>query len=291
MHSILSLIYLVLSPLICGFTGTVFIGRTAKPAKVPGLLFHSVFSERFRFSMSSISLFRFNKIILYLLENGLSPVTISDTGVSCNNILPFQNRFLITFDDGCRSFFTNVFPLLEESGIKATVFPVAGFLSRKSTWDILPVFDHLTKSELREISDHGHEIGSHGMTHTDLTFLRDSRLSSEVNDSKKMLEDIIGKKVSAISFPYGSWNKRVWEQALSAGYSFATTYRGHRYSYPGHFPVYGVYNFDGPQSVLSRIKPRLPLSISITCAKIMAHFARGAPMWKFNKEYRVGGKK
>ena len=80
----------------------------------------------------------------------------------------------------------------------------------------MPPFTHLSKSEIIEIRSLGHEIGSHGLTHADLTRLNTKDLSHELHDSKKMLEDIIDKKVTAISFPFGSWNKRVWDLAQEA---------------------------------------------------------------------------
>ena len=196
---------------------------------------------------------------------------------------------LFTFDDGCRSFYTQALPVLEEFGIKATIFPVAGYLGRTSTWDILPVFSHLTRSELREIDALGHEIGSHGMNHTDLTLLGDQDLRSELLDSKKTLEDLLGKKVAAISFPFGSWNRRVWREAQECGYGCGTVCRRHSSALSGLFPVYGVYNFDTPLTVASRVAPHRSPSVSIACATIMSHFAKGAPLWKFDKKYRLSG--
>ncbi len=286
MTSLFSFIALFFSPFITGAVGTGLFGRTVR-RRVPGLLFHSIYRGNIQHSMSSISANCFSSIIQYLLDYKYTPITISQ---ACDPADEAQstNNCLLTFDDGCRSFFTHVLPILDESGIKTTVFPVAGYLGMPSKWDIMPVFYHCTKSELRTISERGHEIGSHGMTHTDLTLLGNSDLLYELNDSKKLLEDIIGKEVNAISFPYGSWNERVWEQAKSAGYRFGTIYRKHRHVNQALFPVFGVYNFDTPQSVFSRIETTDSLSVSVACARMMSHFAKGAPVWKFDRKYMVG---
>jgi peptidoglycan/xylan/chitin deacetylase (PgdA/CDA1 family) len=287
MPSVVSLFDLFFAPFLMGLTGTALFGRSSKRFSVPGLLFHSIYQEHRRLSLSSIRASRFKSIIRCLIEDKYIPVTISEANGSAHRSLLSPRPILLTFDDGCRSFMTHVLPLMEELKIKATVFPVSGYFGRSSTWDIIPTFTHLTKSELREISSCGHEIGSHGMTHADLTFLGPSDLTAELNDSKKMLEDITGRKVSAISFPYGSWNARVWERAQEAGYCCGTIYRKHRSALPGLFPVYGVYRFDTPGTVSSRIAARHPLSVSVACAKMMSHFAKGAPVWKFDKRYKA----
>jgi peptidoglycan/xylan/chitin deacetylase (PgdA/CDA1 family) len=165
------------------------------------------------------------------------------------------------------------------------VFPVAGYIGKASSWDVLPQFPHLSKHEIREISGLGHEIGSHGLTHSNLTYLNASDLKTELSDSKKILEDITGKKVTSLSFPFGSWNRRVWEHAQETGYLRGTIYRQHRNYGPELVPVYGVYRFDSPEFILARISPASRFSFSIACARIMSHFAKGAPIWKFEKNY------
>jgi peptidoglycan/xylan/chitin deacetylase (PgdA/CDA1 family) len=291
MPSVLSLVDMFLAPLLMGLTGTALFGRASKQYSVPGLLFHSIYQEHRRLTLSSIPASLFKSVIRCLIEDNYIPVTISEVNGTGYRSPLSPRPILLTFDDGCRSFMTHVLPLIEELKIKATVFPVSGYFGRLSTWDIMPAFTHLTKSELREISSCGHEIGSHGVTHADLTFLDTSDLTAELNDSKKMLEDITGKAVSSISFPYGSWNAQVWERAQEAGYRYGTIYRKHSRALPGLFPVYGVYRFDTPGTVLSRIAAKHPPSVSVACAKMMSHFAKGAPVWKFDKRYELQGKR
>jgi len=286
MFVIPSLLAILFAPFFMGVAGIVIFGRTIKFRSVPGLLFHSVSPENCQITLSSIPVSRFKSIAYYLKMNNFSSLTISEAR-SADIIPPSPRHVLLTFDDGCRSFFTQVLPLLEELKLKATIFPVAGYLGKSSSWDIMPLLAHLTKSEVREISDLGHEIGSHSLTHADLTYLGVSDLSAELTDSKKILEDVTGKEVTSLSFPYGNWSTRVWERAQEIGYRSGTIYRKHRHILPGLFPVYGVYNFDTPSNILSRIAPKHPLSISVSCARIMSHFAKGAPMWKFDKKYKL----
>jgi len=70
-------------------------------------------------------------------------------------------------------------------------------------------------------------IGSHSMSHKDLTKLSEDRIISEVYDSKKILEDKFGIKINNFCYPYGKFNRLVTNKVEKAGYIRAfTTKRG-----------------------------------------------------------------
>jgi peptidoglycan/xylan/chitin deacetylase (PgdA/CDA1 family) len=280
-----ALVTTLCAPFALGALGIALAGRT-KRSSLPGLLFHSIDSKH-PLTMSALPHKAFAGIVNRLKAAGYCSIPLHQASSLTDTPGKAGKKLLITFDDGFHSFYTQALPVLDTCGFKVTLFPVAGYLGRTSTWDVLPPFQHLSSEELRAISDLGHEIGSHTMTHADCTFLNAKNLIAELRDSKRLLEDIIARPVTALSFPFGSWNRRVWETALEAGYSRAAIYRGHRHASPCLFPVYGVYRFDTPESVLARIRPRFPLSLSLTLATLMRQFARGAPLWKFRKEYDV----
>jgi peptidoglycan/xylan/chitin deacetylase (PgdA/CDA1 family) len=273
------------APFALGAAGIVLAGRT-KRLSPPGLLFHSI-DTKHPLIMSALSQKIFAKIVNHLTIAGYRAIPIHQAFSRTDIPDKTGKNILITFDDGFDNFYSRALPVLEEHGFKATLFPVAGYLGKISTWDVLPPFRHLSAGELRAISDLGHEIGSHTMTHADCTFLNAKDLFTELRDSKKLLEDIISRPVTALSFPFGSWNRRVWEAALESGYSRAAIYRGHRHASARLFPVLCVYRFDTPESVYTRIRPHGPLSLSAALATLMRQFARGAPLWKFRKKYDV----
>ena len=61
-------------------------------------------------------------------------------------------------------------------------------------------------------------IGSHGVTHAFLHRLKEEDVLHELNDSKKVLEDITGKEIKSFSVPRGVYNKTVLRIALEVGY-------------------------------------------------------------------------
>jgi len=66
-------------------------------------------------------------------------------------------------------------------------------------------------------------IGSHGLTHSNLTTLKNENLKMEFINSKHLLEEIIGKSVDVISAPGGYMNYATKNIGLLNGYNFVAT--------------------------------------------------------------------
>jgi hypothetical protein len=271
-------------PLAVGLFALIFGTRRADGKKPTGLLFHAISSRQFT-HFSHFSPENFTLLIEAIIRQKTATSTLKEAMSA-----PATKTLVITFDDGFKNFFTQAFPILEAHSIKVTLFPIAGFIGRSSEWDVLPRQEHLNKTQLREISDHGHEIGSHTMSHADLTLLRSSDVERELRDSKKILEDIIGKPVTSLSFPFGSWNKRVWEIAQSVGYTQATGYRNHGRGERGILPVCGVYSYDTIEDVMDKVFSNARFLNSIARARVTSHFSKGTPLWKFRKNYTIAPK-
>jgi peptidoglycan/xylan/chitin deacetylase (PgdA/CDA1 family) len=269
-------------PIVSGTAALFFTYRTRKPYKPSVVLFHSI-STCQQAHFSHFPPDRFIRLIGEFARLSFYSRTLSEAAGGTQG----SDDFAITFDDGFESFYSRAFPALEDNNMKVTVFPIAGYVGKLSLWDILPPQPHMNKAQIREISDHGHEIGSHTFTHANLTFLSDADIERELADSKRLLEDITGKQVTSLSFPYGSWNKRVWEKARAIGYQQGTCYRHHNKIIDGLVPVHGVYSFDSIQDVIDKISSTVALSNAYARSRIMSHFAKGTPLWKFQSNYAL----
>ncbi|MBN1306771.1 MAG: polysaccharide deacetylase family protein [Chitinispirillaceae bacterium] len=249
----------------------------------PGLLFHSVVPKP-RAEIAHFPLGRFEKLCNALRQRNYRTLTLHE---AANVAAPAEGEktLLLTFDDGLQSVHRHALPVLDFCDFRATVFCISGFYGKKSAWDVFTRNRHLTREEIRAIAQSGHEIGSHTCTHAYLPYLDDQSIGRELSESKMRLEDIIGKAVTSLSFPYGGWNRRIWEIARETGYSAATLYCGGDGDQKGLFPVLGVHQFDSVDDVLAKLATALPLSIIRARSRMMAHFARGTPIWKYRKEY------
>ena len=121
-----------------------------------------------------------------------------------------NNDVLVTtsWDDG-HELDIKLINMLDLYGIKGT------FYLSKST-------NQLNVKEIKEISAR-HEVGAHSIGHKRLTELKHADLVYEIEESKKWLEDIIGKKVGMFCYPYGDYNKDVLEIVKQCGFTGART--------------------------------------------------------------------
>ncbi len=81
--------------------------------------------------------------------------------------------------------------------------------------------NYLKKNQIKILSENGFEIGSHGMTHSLFTaeYMSENTIRYELTESKKNLEELIGKEVRAFCFPAGDYNETSIELVKDAGYT------------------------------------------------------------------------
>jgi len=82
--------------------------------------------------------------------------------------------------------------------------------------------DRLVKGDIKDISK-DFEIGAHTMTHPILTKINDKLAEKEIIESKKYLENIIGKEVTSFCYPAGYYKEKHKEMARRAGFTLART--------------------------------------------------------------------
>lgn len=131
---------------------------------------------------------------------------------------------VITFDDGYRDLFEYAFPLLVKYQVPAVVFLVAerNINSWVNRADKGPL-KLLSWSQVKVMSDAGIVFGSHSLAHFQLTRCNNTRLQAEVVDSKKIIEDHIGREVKHFCYPFGNHDQRVEDAVRGAGYDSACT--------------------------------------------------------------------
>ena len=184
---------------------------------------------------------------------GLRPCSLEDYSIDGEE----KGLVALTFDDGYESLFFNVYPALNSAGFTFTVFMIAGFIGKSNGWEVRiggRKFRHLSWQQLQSMENF--EIGSHSLNHLDLTGLDEKALCREVGDSKKILEDGIGKPVTRLSLPFGRWNRRVLDCCREAGYKNVYSLNPNYISEDGFLEGrYGVYLFDGKASLKAKLNP------------------------------------
>ncbi|MEM6675218.1 MAG: polysaccharide deacetylase family protein [Planctomycetota bacterium] len=118
-------------------------------------------------------------------------------------------RLGVTFDDGFRSDLEIAVPALQERGLDATFFVLAGLLGDARRLD---------RGAVREIRDAGFTIGSHGWDHRKWRGLDLDVRRREMHDSRRYLEDLLGEPVTSAACPFGSYDRAVLQELRGSGY-------------------------------------------------------------------------
>jgi len=150
-------------------------------------------------------------------------------GVGVGDLLAARRRGAVrglvglTFDDGYRDFAHTVVPLLRRHGFGATVYVVAGRLGGSNHWD--PDGERkelMTADEVAGVAADGVEVGAHGMTHVPLAApIEATDLTLEVEESRRVLEDLVHRPVAGFCYPYGAHDDRAVAAVRAAGYEHA----------------------------------------------------------------------
>ncbi|MHB8368827.1 MAG: glycosyltransferase, partial [Leptospirales bacterium] len=117
---------------------------------------------------------------------------------------------LITFDDGYRDNYTEVYPVLRRFGFPALIFPSTDFVlgnaahPRYGGWT--EKIEYLTPEQIGEMSENGIEFGSHGKSHAHLTKISLHDAESELRTSREYLERWTGKEVVFFAYPNGLYS-------------------------------------------------------------------------------------
>ena len=158
---------------------------------------------------------RFEGQMRYLVERYTSHLVPFDYRISNNDSL----KIAVTFDDGYRDNLTLAAPLLVELGIPFTVLVSTGAVAGRKAGFLGP-------EEVRELASWpGAKIGAHSVSHPLLTDCDDYKLNAELHGSKAYLEDLLGREVDSLAYPYGTVDRRVRDAAEELGYRFGATTR------------------------------------------------------------------
>jgi peptidoglycan/xylan/chitin deacetylase (PgdA/CDA1 family) len=201
-----------------------FTAFANKPINIPILCYHN-FNPTRPGSMN-LTPQRFESQLKWLKENGFTVIPLKevvDYLQGKRQSLPVKS-VVITADDGWQSDYTYLLPLIKKYNIPVTLFIYPQTISQGKnalTWD-----------ELKKLQQTGlFDIQGHTYSHPNFKQER-KRLSSanyekmvqaELVNSKKVLEEKLGGKISFLAWPFGIYDNYLEQQAAKAGYVMAFT--------------------------------------------------------------------
>lgn len=178
-----------------------------------------------RASYCDVDAFRSHMTLLKLLQVKVLSMDELMLVLSGKQAMP-KRAALLTFDDACLNFMENALPILQEYGYPAIVYAIASMAGGDAQWlaaDGHPTPPLMTFEQLRFIQSEGIDVGSHSYSHVHLASLPYEKQLHELSESKRILEQELGKEVRHFCYPYGSYNADTLKAAERAGYVTAMT--------------------------------------------------------------------
>ena len=170
---------------------------------------------------------RFASHVHALRRRGMQPCSIEDFIAWLEGRGALRDgSFVLTFDDGFLGVYEHAFPLLAQMGWPATVFLVSGLIGKKDEWTIFEnpsgtTYPLLGRREIEEMARGGISFHSHSRSHPDLSELPRGTLMKELAGARLDLEDLLGRPVPYLAYPYGRFDENVVEAAKESGYRAA----------------------------------------------------------------------
>ncbi|MGH8549319.1 MAG: polysaccharide deacetylase family protein [Methylococcales bacterium] len=198
--------------------------------KVPIFYYHSIGN----LGPETLPIREFRRHLELIRRHRFKPITFSELLALGPDD---SGRYVVlSLDDGLLDNFENAAPLLNEFGYKATFYVIPGFDDvirwvnpKTRAWNdskaagfSIP-FPSMKAHHRQQLLESGMEIGCHTMTHPKLNEIPEHRLDLEISDSKALLEDQLGSKITTFCYPKGRYNNKILDKVRIAGYSGACT--------------------------------------------------------------------
>ena len=118
---------------------------------------------------------------------------------------------LLTFDDGSATTYSTALPIMQRYGFTGVSYIVYYTIGLKH---------YMNVDQIRALHAAGWEIGSHSLSHKDLT-IPPYRQEDEIVQSRRMLEARLGVPILSFAYPFGAYDESSLGYVRFAGYTAA----------------------------------------------------------------------
>lgn len=196
-----------------------------KRKQVPVLCYHSIRKWRPRDSRMARECVMpprsFKKHIKVLADSGyhtILPDQLYDYLVNGTS-LP-DKPIIISFDDTNIDQYTKGAVELKKYGFKAVYFITA---------EVIGMGRHMRAHQIKELADSGNVIANHTWDHPNLLKINDSDWDIQLEKSNKKIEDITGRPVTCLAYPFGLFNEKCIDELRRRQFKMAFQLGAARY--------------------------------------------------------------
>ena len=198
---------------------------------MPILMYHSI-SDKSKeiFQEFAVRPAEFAEQMEYLANHNYNTITVAQLMQARKHkafTIP-ERPVVITFDDGFADFYTEALPIFKKHHFSATLYVATAFVDGTSRWlDFVGEGERpmVTWEQLVEIDANGIECGAHTHTHPKLDSIPFSRAKREIELSRQLLQEHLGKGIPSFAYPFGYFTNRVRRAVQEMGFESASAVR------------------------------------------------------------------
>lgn len=212
----------------------------SQSVNIPAIMYHLVINDKSQSGEYVITPEEFEKDVTYLINNGYTPVFVSDISgyLKGECVLP-KKPVLITFDDGYYNNYLNAYKIAQKYNIKINIALIGKYTEMySSNGETNELYSHLTYDHIREMSESGLvEFGNHTYDMHKITALRrgvqKAGLESDEEYKRVLWEDFsrvhndiknnCGIDLKYFAYPYGFLSDMAESVLRDMGYTVFLT--------------------------------------------------------------------
>lgn len=185
---------------------------------VPILMYHSIDTTR-KEGNNTVTPIHFYQHMKFMKDNGYKVISLYEYAQALKAGKRLHRKLvIITIDDGYKNNLAAV-QILRTFNFPATIFMVANRMNQPG---------YLSQDDIRTFLKNTRvRIGSHTLTHPDVSKINREQLIKEIRGSRELLSRLLSCEIATIAYPGGAFDERALKEVELAGYACAcTTNRG-----------------------------------------------------------------
>ncbi len=160
----------------------------------------------------------------YLKDHGITPISMTQLKDYWFGGKPLPAKpVLLTFDDGFRSLYDVMFPVLQEFKYPGVLFIYTDFIRDQG--------DSLTLDDIKAMQKYGMDLESHTKSHLNLGYVEEKKtakdfsvlLPLELSDPVTYIQKEFGVTPTTLAYPYGVYNDVIVNETQRENYQLAFT--------------------------------------------------------------------
>ena len=136
-----------------------------------------------------------------------------------------RKALTLSYDDG-QSFDGRLAELLRSHGMKGTFHLNSGRLGLRRGDEV-----YISREEVKEVYA-GHEVACHGVEHRNLPTITRQQVILEIQEDRKVLEEVTGGLVQGMSYAFGNYNQEIMDIARALGIKYSRTIQDTKNFFP-----------------------------------------------------------